>query len=302
MKIIFELIEKKRKEFVLFSTLLVGTSIILYLFDVRFEVFLVMALVFLLAFFYYLIVSISDFRKEKNLKLEIGKLKKELRKETESKIAYRNELKDYFLIWIHQVKTPITSLNLLAESLEEEEGERLKIISMSIESYTEMALTYLKLIDFSADMNIKKVQLSSIVKKLLRKYSRHFISSSTKLIYEDFQEEVISDRNYLEIMIEQILNNALKYASGKEIYIGFREDYLYIRDTGLGIASDDIKKIFSQGYSVSNEINPNKSSGIGLYIVKRISDKLNHPVEARSEIGKFTEFRIYFFESYKDVR
>lgn len=122
------------------------------------------------------------------------------------------------------------------------------------------------------------------------------------MIFENFDIEVISDKNYLEIMIEQILSNALKYSSGKEIFIGFYGDYLSIKDTGLGIANADINKIFSRGYSVSNEINPHKSSGIGLYIVKRISDKLHHPVEVQSKVGKFTEFRIYFFETDKFVR
>lgn len=302
MKAISELMKRKRTELGFFSGMLVFTSLILYLFDVRFEVLIVIILVYLLSFVYYMAICLSVFREELDLKQKVEQLKKELREETEHNINYRNELKDYFLIWVHQIKTPITSLNLLAESLEEEKSEKLKILSMSIESYTEMALSYLKLIDFSADMKIKKLNLSSIMKKLLRKYRRHFISSRTKLYFEDFNIEVISDKNYLEIMIEQILNNALKYASGKEVLIGFREDYLYIRDTGLGISADDIKKIFVRGYSVSNEINPDKSSGIGLYIVKHISYKLNHPVEVSSKVSEFTEFRIYFKEHYKNVR
>ncbi len=302
MKTIFDFIKEKRIELGFFSMMFVASFIILHLFSVGIEVFIVQSLVYLLAFLYYGAISYSDFRKENDVKIELEQLNKELREVNENHIRYKNELKDYFFIWIHQVKTPITSLNLLAESLEEDKREKMKILCMSIESYTEAALSYLKLIDFSSDMDIKRFELSFLVKKLIKKYSRHFISSNTKLIYEDFSMEVISDKNYLEIMIEQILNNALKYASGQEIHIGFEEDYLYIKDTGLGIANEEIKKIFNQGYSVPNEINPNKSSGIGLYIVKRISIKLNHPVAVRSKIGECTEFKIHFPEADNLVR
>lgn len=164
MKIIFDLIKEKRKELVLFFLMLMATALILYLFDVRYEAIIVIALVYVLAIIIYLIISLAFFREENDLQAELNQLKKDLRQENENNIRYKNELKDYFLIWIHQIKTPITSLNLLAESLEEEESEKLKILSISIESYTEMALTYLKLIDFSADMNIKRVNLSSLVK------------------------------------------------------------------------------------------------------------------------------------------
>lgn len=167
-------------------------------------------------------------------------------------------------------------------------------MALAIETYTDNALSYLKLLDFNADMNIVNVELSDIVKKLIRKYRLNFISTETKLEFVDFQKKVVSDKNYLEIMIEQILNNALKYAAGKDTYIGFKEDYLYIKDTGTGISKEDIKMVFSRGYAVENEINPNKSSGIGLYLVSQISEKLNHRVEVDSKLKEYTEFRIYF--------
>lgn len=294
---IFDASKNKSREYVNIILMIITNFIVLYLFDVDIRIFFVILLIDILILTYYFIISSLIYKKEMNKDEKIQYLENNLRDEQEKNLRYKNDLKDYFLTWIHQIKTPITSIKLLAESLDEQNKEKLKILSLSIENYTEIALSYLKLIDFSSDLEIKKIEISSIVKKIIRKYKIHFISTNTKLHYDDFVKEIISDSNYIEIMIEQIINNALKYALGKDIYIGFKEDYLYIKDTGLGIEKDKLKRIFDRGYSVSNEINPNKSSGIGLYIVKRISDKLNHRVEVESKPNEFTEFRIYFFQS-----
>lgn len=294
MKKIFENIRMKSKELLFVALNLIMFFIIMWLFDVRKEVFIVLSLMSFISIIFYLLSTFDSLEKEKYTKERIFGLEKKIRELEEKNTETRNDIKDYFLSWIHQVKTPITSLNLLAETLNENERNRIKMISLSIENYTDMALSYLNLSDFSADINIKTFELSDIVKKLIRKYRVHFIETNTKLIFKDFNKMVISDKKYLELMLEQIINNAVKYASGKEVYIGYKDNYLYIKDTGYGIKNDEIKMIFNRGYSSENSINPNKSSGIGLYIVKRISQKLNHRVLVDSTIGHSTEFRIYF--------
>ncbi|MCT1796049.1 sensor histidine kinase [Helcococcus kunzii] len=294
MKKIFENIRMKSKELLFVALNLIMFFIIMWLFDVRKEVFIVLSLMSFISIIFYLLSTFDSLEKEKYTKERIFGLEKKIRELEEKNTETRNDIKDYFLSWIHQVKTPITSLNLLAETLNENERNQIKMISLSIENYTDMALSYLNLSDFSADINIKTFELSDIVKKLIRKYRVHFIETNTKLIFKDFNKMVISDKKYLELMLEQIINNAVKYASGKEVYIGYKDNYLYIKDTGYGIKNDEIKMIFNRGYSSENSINPNKSSGIGLYIVKRISQKLNHRVLVDSTIGHSTEFRIYF--------
>ncbi|EHR35084.1 sensor histidine kinase [Helcococcus kunzii] len=294
MKKIFENIKMKSKELLFVALNLIMFFIIMWLFDVRKEVFIVLSLMSFISIIFYLLSTFDSLEKEKYTKERIVDLEKKIRELEEKNTETRNDIKDYFLSWIHQIKTPITSLNLLAETLNENERNQIKMISLSIENYTDMALSYLNLSDFSADINIKTFELSDIVKKLIRKYRVHFIETNTKLIFKDFNKMVISDKKYLELMLEQIINNAVKYASGKEVYIGYKDNYLYIKDTGYGIKNDEIKMIFNRGYSSENSINPNKSSGIGLYIVKRISQKLNHRVLVDSTIGHSTEFRIYF--------
>ncbi|MGY3756555.1 sensor histidine kinase [Helcococcus kunzii] len=294
MKKIFENIKMKSKELLFVALNLIMFFIIMWLFDVRKEVFIVLSLMSFISIIFYLLSTFDSLEKEKYTKERIVDLEKKIRDLEEKNTETRNDIKDYFLSWIHQIKTPITSLNLLAETLNENERNQIKMISLSIENYTDMALSYLNLSDFSADINIKTFELSDIIKKLIRKYRVHFIETNTKLIFKDFNKMVISDKKYLELMLEQIINNAVKYASGKEVYIGYKDNYLYIKDTGYGIKNDEIKMIFNRGYSSENSINPNKSSGIGLYIVKRISQKLNHRVLVDSTIGHSTEFRIYF--------
>lgn len=294
MKKIFENIKIKSKEIIFVLLTLIMFFLVMWLFDVRKEVLVVLSLMSFISIIFYLLSTFEELEKEKFTKEKIAELEKKIRELEEKNIETRNDIKDYFLSWIHQIKTPITSLNLLAETLNENEKNQIKMISLSIENYTDMALSYLNLSDFSADINIKTFELSDIVKKLIRKYRVHFIETKTKLIFKDFNKLVISDKKYLELMLEQIINNAVKYASGKEVYIGYTDNYLYIRDTGYGIKNDEIRLIFNRGYSSENYINPNKSSGIGLYIVKRISEKLGHKVIVDSKVGEYTEFRICF--------
>lgn len=294
MKKIFEYLKEKSKELIYLMFTMISFFIILWLFDTRIEVYYVIFLTYIVVTIFYLISTFESYNKDKNTEEKIIELESKIRRLEEESIEKNNDIKDYFLSWIHQVKTPITSLNLLAETLNEEDKNQIKMMSLSIENYTDMALSYLNLSDFSADINVKKIELSDVIKKIIRKYKINFIETNTKLHFEEFSKEVISDSKYLELMLEQILNNAIKYAGGNDIYIGYKENYLYIKDTGYGISNDEIKMIFNRGYSSENKINPNKSSGIGLYIVKRISEKINHRVLVDSEFGKWTEFRIYF--------
>lgn len=294
MKKIFNYIKTKSEELLLILITLLAFFIILWLFEVRIEIFIVLLLLSITIILFYLIFTFNEVGREDDNREIVKELENKIRKLEEENIEKRDDINDYFLSWIHQIKTPITSLNLLAETLDEDSKNQVKMISLSIENYTDMALSYLNLSDFSADINIKSFELSDVVKTLIRKYKIYFIETNTKLIFNDFSKIIISDKKYIELMIEQIINNAVKYASGKSVSIGFMDNYLYIKDTGFGIANDQIKMIFNRGYSSANRINPNKSSGIGLYIVKRISEKLNHKVLVDSKFGEYTEFRIYF--------
>lgn len=293
---IYNFLISKSKEFILFLSLLSVSIILTILFDIQIQFLITLLISQFLVFLYYMIISFTSYKKVQDKDKLLHELEQALREEKEQNLRYKNKLDDYFLTWIHQIKTPITSLNLIANNFSLEDKNTIKIIALSIENYTQMALSYLKLGDFSADMDIKEVDISEVVKALIRKYKLNFISTKTPLDFEDFKKITISDKKYLSLMLEQILNNSLKFANGKKIIIkyNFCENYLMIKDLGIGIDKHKIEKIFDRGYSASYGLNENKSTGIGLYLVKQISNKLGHKVAVYSEVNIYTEFRIYF--------
>ena len=165
-----------------------------------------------------------------------------------------------------------------------------------IEEYTNMAINYLKLMDRDADMDITSISLDSLIKSILKKYSMLFIEKHISLDYNPVSVNVISDTKWLSILIEQILANAIKYTDSGTIKITFEEDSntLKIRDTGIGIRSEDLNKIFDRGYSGFNGRINEKSSGLGLYLVKTISNVINVEVTVESTLNVGSVFSIRF--------
>lgn len=159
-----------------------------------------------------------------------------------------------------------------------------------------MAISYIKLRDRNSDMDISVVKLDDIIKKLLKKYSTIFIEKRITLNYNSIENEIISDSKWLFILIEQILSNSLKYTKKGSITIKYneKENALLIIDTGIGIKEEDMKKIFDLGYSGFNGRVNEKSSGLGLYLVKKISKILDIEVKAKSTLNKGSTFYIYF--------
>lgn len=133
------------------------------------------------------------------------------------KIAYQSEVESYFLMWVHQMKTPITASKLLLESPDEETNSRMRHEILQIDNYTNLALSYLKLMNEKTDMVIMETTIDDLITPLIKRYSIQFIHNNTKLNYERVHHLVLTDAKWASVMIEQILNNALKYARGRQI-------------------------------------------------------------------------------------
>ena len=146
-----------------------------------------------------------------------------------------------------------------------------------------MVLCYLRLDSNSSDLVIKEYDLDSIVKQAVRKFSSQFIRRQLKLVYKPLEKTVLTDEKWLLFVIEQIISNAVKYtlSGGVEIYCE-EPLTLCIRDTGIGIAPEDIPRIFEKGYTGCNGRLDKKASGIGLYLCRRICGKLGHKITAES--------------------
>ena len=244
----------------------------------------------------YLIVHWFHYQKLSDVKDDNERLVNENKNLKSEMLNQKDDLNAYFLMWLHQIKTPMTVSKLLLDKPDENTTSKLKMQLMYIEQYINMAMNYLKMIDYSTDMDISQVNLDDIIKNLLKKYSLLFIHNHISLDYQSNAKYVVSDSKWLTILIEQILSNALKYTENGKISIQYLEDKhaLEIKDTGIGIRSEDIPKIFDRGYSGFNGRMNEKSSGLGLYLAKKISERLNIQIEVESKLSKGSIFRLVF--------
>lgn len=253
----------------------------------------------------YLFICWVTFKKKENLQEQVNQLLIENRQLKNTIDIERKDLEEYFLLWVHQIKTPITVSDLILQKEKTPYTCQLKEQMFYIREYTDMAINYMKLKDRQADMDIAEVEIDKLLKSLLRKYSGLFIDKNISLDYQPIDTKIITDAKWATILIEQILANALKYTNSGKITLSFDRDKnaLKVKDTGIGIKSEDINKIFDRGYSGFNGRINEKSSGIGLYLVKKIAILLNIKIEVCSTVNVGSEFIICFpKQSYNFVR
>lgn len=247
---------------VIFLMLFIFTNLDMHIYVLGLEIIFFMLLI-------YLVVGFFLYKKELNLKEKYEILSDENKSLRKDYIDKNRDLEEYFLMWAHQIKTPITVINLILNNGNDTNYKKLREEIFYVEEYTNMAMNYLKIIDRNVDMDIDKVDLDQLIKSLIKKYSMIFISKNISISYDAVDKKVVTDGKLLSILIEQILGNALKYTEEGTIYIYFADNILTIKDTGIGIRSEDIKKIFDRGYSGFNGRVNQKSSGLGLYMVKK---------------------------------
>ena len=250
--------------------------------------------IILFCIFIFLIKEWMNYVKEENILQEMENIQIENKALRNKMIEERNDLEEYFLLWIHQIKTPITVCNLILGKPDAD--YRLKEQIFYIEDYTNMAMNYLKLKTRASDMDICEADLDSIISGVIKKYSIIFIEKKIKLNYKKTEAKVVSDTKWLSILLEQVISNALKYTKSGEITILYDKkiNKLTVKDTGIGIPSSDIKKIFDRGYSGFNGRLNEKSSGLGLYMVGKIALLLGITIEVESKVNIGSEFSFIF--------
>lgn len=215
-----------------------------------------------------------------------------------------DEASDYFAMWAHQIKTPITAMSLAMQSGDFPEKEEFAEYLQRIEQYVEMALCYVHLDSDESDLVIKAHSLNGIIKQVLRKFSKQFIRRRLTLIYDMPDINVLTDEKLLLFVIEQLISNSLKYTKHGSIEITLEtpgEPVLLIRDTGIGIAPEDLPRIFERGFTGQNGRSDKRATGIGLYLCRRICERLGHTLTARSD-EHGTEMRIDMRATGLDTR
>lgn len=209
-----------------------------------------------------------------------------------------SDMVDYYTMWVHQIKTPIAALRLLLAEEEDERSQEMWEELFSIEQYVEMALQFSRLSAKSTDFVIGEVSLDKVVREAIHKYARLFVRKKIKLELTSIDTQVLTDEKWLEFVIEQILSNAIKYTAGGTISVYLKEEpeqetkELVIEDTGIGIAPEDLPRIFEKGYTGYNGHADKRSTGIGLYLCRKIMRKLSHEITIESEIGVGTKVHL----------
>lgn len=229
---------------------------------------------------------------------------------TQTDIRYL-DMVDYYTVWAHQIKTPLASMRLNLQNEDSDLARRIMEDVFRVEQYVEMVLCYLRLGSDSTDYVIQEYDLDVIIKQAVKKFAGQFIRRKIRLIYQPVNICVVTDEKWLQFVLEQVISNALKYTRAGEIRIeaertdkrGYNTENapvtgeyidLYIRDTGIGIAPEDLPRIFEKGYTGYNGRNDKKASGIGLYLCRRICRNLGHVITANSSPDSGTAIRIRF--------
>lgn len=206
------------------------------------------------------------------------------------------DMNEYYTVWAHQIKTPIAAMCLLLQSGEGEANRALSDELQRIEQYVEMVLGYLRLESGSSDYVIRNYDLDGIVRQAVRKFASQFIHKKLRLEYEPVQVTVLTDEKWLLFVIEQVLSNALKYTRTGGITITLEEPVtLCIRDTGIGIAPEDLPRVFEQGFTGYHGRDDKRATGIGLYLCRRILTRLGHTITIESDLGAGTTVRINLY-------
>ncbi len=206
-------------------------------------------------------------------------------RQNQADIRY-SDMVDYYTTWAHQIKTPIASMRLRLQKEDSPLARQLTADLFRIEQYVEMALMFLKLDSGAVDYVIREYELDSIVRQAVKKFVGEFIERKLRLEYNIPQVRVITDEKWLSFVIEQVLSNSLKYTQAGGIEISLEAPgTLCVRDTGIGIAPEDLPRIFEKGYTGYNGRSDKKASGIGLYLCRRICRNLGHGITAQSDSG-----------------
>lgn len=237
---------------------------------------------------------------QKFLQTKINNISLEYRNELTKLYQNQKDQREYTESWVHDIKVPLAALklsqddkldsNLIAEELDQ------------IDYLVDQALYFARLNNFSNDYLIQEQDLKDIVKSCIRTNKRLFISKRIGISFDLTDKKVLTDEKWLSFIINQILSNSLKYTSqgGKISIFTTTTDNnieLHIKDNGIGIADQDISRIFNKGFTGSNgRQSGSKSTGMGLYLAKKMVDKLGHTITVNSRPNEGTETIITFLD------
>ncbi|PEV23196.1 sensor histidine kinase [Bacillus thuringiensis] len=203
--------------------------------------------------------------------------------------------------WVHQMKTPISVIELITQDADDFRFDSINEETERIKKGLEMVLYVARLETFEQDFHVERVQLLEMIDSVIHENKRLFIRS---YVYPEVKVDPIltveTDKKWFRLILNQVLSNSIKYSSSKKekviisAYTKGRAVILEVRDYGVGIPTADLPRVFNPFYTGENGRKFKESTGMGLYLVKEVCEKLNHKIELESEVGKGTKVRIVF--------
>ena len=223
-------------------------------------------------------------------------LLEESRRQIQSQAQRRyGDMVDYYTLWAHQIKTPIASMRLTLQNEDSDLARSLSGDLMRVEQYVEMVLVFLRLDSSTTDYVIRRHSLDDIVRPAVRRFAGEFIRRRLRLEYQPLDHTVVTDGKWLGFVVEQVLSNALKYTPEQgRISVTWADatQTLTIGDTGIGIRPEDLPRVFEKGFTGHNGREQKKSTGIGLYLCRRVLGKLGHTIVITSTPGQGTQVKL----------
>lgn len=218
----------------------------------------------------------------------------------DQQFSERMEAKDYYTTWVHQIKTPLAVMQMLVKSEDTEQNRALAAELFRTEQYVDMALGYIRLGEDASDLAVRECDLDELVRASIRRYAPQFIGKKLSLNYEPCKVTVVTDGKWFTFLLEQLLSNAVKYTYEGGVTVTITEDAkVIVRDTGIGIAPEDVPRVFEKGFTGFNgrlvsagDTDGGRATGLGLYLCRKIAHKLNVGLSVESEIGKGSAFTI----------
>lgn len=214
------------------------------------------------------------------------------------------DFKEYVEMWIHEVKIPVASLTLLIHNNKNMFDKRYIEQIRKLDNYIDQILYFVRSENAEKDYLIKEIELQKIIKDVALKNKDDLLENKVNLEVDIHNEKVLTDSKWLEFVLNQIINNSIKYKKNNndpiiKISVKVEKDkvYLTIWDNGIGIPKSDIKRVFDKSFTGENGRIMAKSTGMGLYIAKKLCDKLGHKIIIESEIHKYTKITIIFYKN-----
>lgn len=217
--------------------------------------------------------------------------------------AYKHiltEYKDYIELWIHEIKLPIATSRMIIENNPDEVTKSLEEEISEIEGYTEQALFYARSNHANKDYCVTQCSIKELVNEVVKRNKRVLINQKVRIAIEDVDKLVYTDSKWCHFILNQIIGNSIKYKKDVDAEIRFFAEevkdsvILHIKDNGIGIKSGEAGRVFEKGFTGTNGRRGKKSTGIGLYLCKKLCDKLGLGIELAAEENIGTEVCLVF--------